>query len=330
MISFIIIGRNEECKLTKCIQSVIDTIHYNSLNAYEVIYIDSKSNDDSIERAKKFAEVKIFQITGNCNAAIARNIGALESKGDILFFIDGDLEIEPTFLQKVVNAKGELIYECVTGHLDDLFYDINSVFLGRYPRTYRNSLPEKNQELTANGGIFIIKRKNWTQVNGMRTKYKRSQDLELTIRLTKLGIKTIRIPFLIAKHHTIDYRNEKRMWKIIFSGNEYYPSLLFKDHILNHQVVLRTIRNHYTSFFLLFLFLAGFINKKLFIALCVLYIGVLFLKVFFNTIKAASLKNKKLYFFERIFLQISRDIIFWFAFFFFYPSEKKIKYSRIA
>lgn len=325
MISFIIIGRNEGWKLTKCFESVSATIKYNQLNDYEIIYVDSKSTDDSIVRAKRQADVKILCITGDCNAAIARNIGAKESKGDILFFIDGDMEIKPIFLQKSINAKGELINECVTGHLDDIFYDNNNVFLGRFPRTYNKSIPEENEELVANGGIFIIKQKNWIQVNGMRTKYKVCEDLDLTIRLKKNGIKTIRIPSLIALHNTIDCH--ERMWTQLFSGNEYYPVLLFKNHLLNYKVVLFTIRSHYTSFLLIFLFLTVFSNTKLFIVSCILYLSVLFLKVFVNTLKAATSKNKISYFIERIFLQTSRDIIFWFAFLFFYPSEKKAEYT---
>jgi glycosyltransferase involved in cell wall biosynthesis len=79
MISFIIIGRNEGWKLTKCLQSVFETIAYNKLKNAEVIYVDSKSTDDSIERAKAFDKVKVLLITGECNAAIASNIGAKEA-----------------------------------------------------------------------------------------------------------------------------------------------------------------------------------------------------------------------------------------------------------
>ena len=330
MISFIVIGRNEGAKLTKCLESISETIKYNQLNNYEVIYVDSKSSDNSIGRAKKFAEIKIFQITGIYNAAIARNIGAVESKGDILFFIDGDMEIEPAFLKEGINSKGELIHDCITGHLDDLFYDVNDSFLCRYPRTYKISIPKIDQVLTTNGGIFILKRKYWVLVNGMKTKFKRSQDIDLTIRLANSGIKTIRIPFLIAKHHTIDYQNDKKIWDFIFAGKEFYPALLFKTHILNYKVVIHTLRSHYTSFLFLFLLSAVFISKKLIIVSCILYISFLLLKVFFSTINAATSKNKILYFIERVIFQTLRDIVFWFAILFFCPSEKKAKYIQVV
>src|ERR1035438_5026457 len=83
MISFIVIGRNEGLKLTKCFESIFKTIHANHLNNYEVIYVDSNSTDSSIDTAKNYNINKIFKITGKCNAAIGRNVGATESKGDI-------------------------------------------------------------------------------------------------------------------------------------------------------------------------------------------------------------------------------------------------------
>ena len=52
MISFIVIGRNEGWKLTKCFESIYDTINYNKLINYEIIYVDSASTDDSIDRQK--------------------------------------------------------------------------------------------------------------------------------------------------------------------------------------------------------------------------------------------------------------------------------------
>ncbi len=329
MISFIVIGKNERWKLTKCLDSVYRAIQHNSFKSCEVIYIDSKSSDDSIERAKQNSITKVFQITGIINAAIARNIGVQESKGNILFFIDGDMEIESGFLSHVLNEKEELIYNCVTGHLNDLYYDTNDNFLCELPRTYNGTLPKSPQKLTAHGGIFIIKRECWEKVGGMRTKYRRSQDLDLTIRLNNVGIETIRIPFLITKHHTVDFRNEKRMWQSLLNGTELYPPLLFRNHILNHKVVIRILRNSYTAFLLLLLIISVFISKQFLIFSSIAYLLILVLRVIANSIKSTTQKNKLAYSFERLALQMCRDVSFWCGVLFFYPREKTISYMRI-
>ena len=85
MISFIIIGKNEGWRLQKCLQSISYVVEQDAIANYEIIYVDSQSTDNSIELAKQYG-AKAFLITGECNAAIARNIGAKEAIGDI--FVD--------------------------------------------------------------------------------------------------------------------------------------------------------------------------------------------------------------------------------------------------
>ena len=83
MISFIIIGRNEGWKLPKCLDSVIQTVNQNKIIEHEIVYVDSNSTDDSIEKAKKYKNVLVLKLTKDFNAAIARNIGVKVSKGEV-------------------------------------------------------------------------------------------------------------------------------------------------------------------------------------------------------------------------------------------------------
>ena len=292
MISFIIIAYNEGSKLTNCIQSIFNAIEKNKLNDFEIIFVDSGSSDDSIEHAQQFPGLRIYLITGIHNAAIARNIGARESVGDILFFIDGDMEIEDDFISRVVDDKDQLKYDNVTGHLNEYFYDNSGDFLWKAPRTYKSTLPSEEMVPLTSGGIFVIKKENWNLVKGMRTKYKRSQDSDLTLRLAMNGIRTIRVPHLIAKHHTIDYRNEKRMWQLLLSGNDFYPALLFRDHFFNLKMIIRTVRHRYTSFLMLLIPFGALISRSLLFSITALYMFILLLKVLKHTIGAATNNTK--------------------------------------
>jgi len=330
MLSFIVIGKNEGWKLTKCFESIFKAVEYNDLKDYEIIYIDSKSTDDSIERAKKFVGIKIYQITGKCNAAISRNIGAKESKGDVLFFIDGDMEIMAGFLEKVIGVDGNLKYECVSGHLDDLFYDTDGNCLKKCSRTYKGILPRRKKVVITNGGIFLIKKPSWEIVNGMKTKYVRNEDIDLILRLCKAGIKTIRIPAIIALHYTVDYRNDKRMWKMLFSGSASYPALIARENFFNLQMLYKILRSEYTSLILFFCILSALINIKYCFIVLIPYLSMLFLRVLMNTFQANTNNKWKLfYYIERLVYQVATDFIFSLAFLFFHPSEKELRYKKI-
>ncbi|MFZ5942010.1 MAG: glycosyltransferase family 2 protein [Bacteroidota bacterium] len=328
MISFIVIGKNEGRKLSLCLESIKKAVEYSRIDPYEVIYVDSRSGDGSAELASSFENTRVFRITGECNAAIARNIGALEASGNELFFLDGDMELIPSFPGEVLNEKQELKYDCVTGHLDDLIYDTEGSFLERRPVTYRGTLPDRPVITSATGGFFAVRKKHWDEVKGMRTKYKRSQDLDLIIRLRKKGIRTTRIPHLMVLHHTIDYRNESRMWELLFSGKMNYFSLFFRDHLLNREVVLHTLRNYYTAFLLLPLPFTLFAGNYIFMVWLFVYLAALMARVVINARNTVR-KNRTVYFIQRLLYQFLRDLVFWGAFLFFHPRGKEISYERV-
>ncbi|KFF02523.1 glycosyltransferase [Flavobacterium hydatis] len=323
MISIIVIGKNEGWRLTKCLESIYNIINSSQIE-FEVIYVDSNSSDDSIERALVYEKVKVFKVTGLCNAAVARNVGANESTGDILFFVDGDMEIQLDFLNYIFNEKNQLVSEYVTGHLDDYFYDDKGIFITKSPRTYTNVLPKDAQVLSENGGIFIITRDKWIEVGGMNSKFKVNEDLDLAIRLRKKKVKIVRIPHLICLHHTIDYRNEKRMWNMLLSGYTLYPGIILREHLFDVYVLKRFIRSNYTAIFLLLAII--FYNSWAVLSVC---IGVLAARSILHTLAMKSKANKIKYFFERLIYQFLSDISIWMAFLFFFPKKITPQYKRI-
>jgi glycosyltransferase involved in cell wall biosynthesis len=325
-ISFIIIGRNEGLKLEKCINSILLSVNYNKINNYEIIYVDSKSTDNSINIVQSFGFVKCLLITDLYNAAIARNIGAKEAIGEYLFFIDGDMEILPDFLGNILKQEHRIKSTCFTGHLDDVFYDAKGNLIGSYPRTYKKSIPSEEKILTTNGGIFFLSKHNWNIVNGMRTKYRRCQDIDLTLRLSKKRIYTIQLPLKIALHHTIDYKNNDRIWEFLFNGSYNYLSVIYRDHFFNFKLLKNFLRAQYTAISLLFSLVLVFFTPLLLF----FYLFILFIRVFFNYHKIKRTQNVTFtYYLQLLVYFILRDIIFWFSFLFFYPKSKNIQYVKL-
>lgn len=81
-ISVVIIGKNEEALLSRCLDSVRD--------ADEIIYCDTGSTDNTIEIAKKYTDKIFTDYTWNDNFAEARNHAKSKATGDWILSIDCD------------------------------------------------------------------------------------------------------------------------------------------------------------------------------------------------------------------------------------------------
>lgn len=62
--------------------------------------VDDASTDEAVAVAKEFAG-KVLELNRNRGPSFARNAGARAASGDILFFIDADIEIYATPFQKL-------------------------------------------------------------------------------------------------------------------------------------------------------------------------------------------------------------------------------------
>jgi glycosyltransferase involved in cell wall biosynthesis len=112
-VAVVAIGRNEGPRLRQCLQS--------AGSASLLVYVDSASDDDSVEIARSLgAHVVALDMSKPFSAARARNEGwraALERRPDIQFiqFVDGDCEIEATWMDaalRALTAQPELSAVC--------------------------------------------------------------------------------------------------------------------------------------------------------------------------------------------------------------------------
>lgn len=316
-LSFIVIGRNEGWKLTKCLESIFQTIDFNKLTSFEIIYVDSKSNDDSILRAQKYDGLKIFLLTGNCNAAIGRNIGAKKAKGEVLLFLDGDMELIPDSFS-VFYKEGEGIKDpFISGNLIYYYYDKNWQLLNSEGISHYRI--ETDKRMATVGGVFFIRKKIWENIGGMRDYLKAGEEGDLALRLAKKGILLMRKKDILVNHHTIRYLDSSRMWRNLFSGLIFYgKSCLYRNNLFNKYCWQRIFRHDY-SVLLLILSITIFMAFKS-LVLCIPY----FLIILIKSIK----KNNSVVINFSYF--IIRDIIILGGFLFYYPNKKKkVTYRQI-
>lgn len=307
MISFIIIGKNEGWRLQKCLQSISYVVEQDAIANYEIIYVDSQSTDNSIELAKQYG-AKAFLITGECNAAIARNIGAKEAVGDILFFIDGDMELFPDFLPQVLTKDGQLEYPFISGIFNDIVYDLDWNYLDT---SRRHKLQEGDADSveTTTGGLFLITHSLWDKVGGMDTRFKRSQDYDLGLRLNKINYPLHRKATLLANH----YMRQYNIQQFYISGVK-YSSLLLRKHWNDKHYLKLFIRQQYTTIILVLSTVLSFIS--------VWFIGLYILTCMYKNIKQRN--------WTRMWNPVARDIVLLWALLCFWPSKNALKYKQIT
>ena len=142
-VSVIIPVYNTEKYLRKCLDSVCNQ----TLSDIEIICVNDCSTDNSFEILKEYAlkddRIKLIDFKENKGAAVARNTGIDEAKGEYIGFVDSDDFIDLDFYEKLYNKAIETGADCSKGELWEINDESKEPFC---PYVYDlNKLIAKNQ-----------------------------------------------------------------------------------------------------------------------------------------------------------------------------------------
>ena len=224
----VVIGRNEGERLCRCLSSVVD-------QAKVLVYVDSGSSDDSVKFAKSIgASVVALDLTRPFTAARARNAGVellstISPSVDYLQFIDGDCEVSPEWLKTAVKALEDCPeITAVAGRLHE-----------RHPeKSIFNRLGdlEWNQagfgEVSALGGIFMVRKSAFDDVDGFDPSLPAGEEPELCARLISRGARLVRLDQIMAWHDLA--MTSFRQWWVRHSRNGYGGLNVTKRCGINH------------------------------------------------------------------------------------------------
>jgi len=208
-ISFIVIAKDESFGIEKCLRSLADM----DLRECEVVCVDSGSTDDTVDIMRKYtgeiANYRIIRCSDYCNSSMARNIGIANSTMEMVFFVDGDVELGSDFIKEASSIIRNNEADAVAGNVKDIIHTDNFKSL-RNPGKYRQSF-QKTKNIFYCGGIFIASREIVEKVGEWDETMIRHQDIEYSLRLSRHG-RLLGIPVDMCVHHTLAYHDRPALF----------------------------------------------------------------------------------------------------------------------
>ncbi len=187
--------------LKKCLTALEHQSNHNSVENYEVILVDDGSTDGTLkwlqDHQLEFPHVRWFCQTHQGPAA-ARNLGVQQAEGDTIIFIDSDLVVTENFLK--AHATALIQASKISDRVFTYGRVINTCNF-EYPTAEPYKITDFSAAYFATGNVAIAR--HWLIEAGLfDTQFHLYgwEDLELGVRLKKLGLTLIKCPDAVGYH----------------------------------------------------------------------------------------------------------------------------------
>jgi glycosyltransferase involved in cell wall biosynthesis len=201
--SIIIPTYNRKPILEKCLTALENQQLSNLISDYEIILVDDGSTDGTGEwlaaNTQKYPHVCYFS-QNHQGPAAARNLGVARSQGDTIVFIDSDLVVTPHFLQAHADALSRGEEQLKSDRLFTYGWVVNTCNFEN-PTAEPYKITDFSAAYFATGNVAIARK--WLEQAGLfdtRFQLYGWEDLELGVRLKKLGLKLIKCPAAVGYH----------------------------------------------------------------------------------------------------------------------------------
>lgn len=196
-VSIVIPAYNEENVIGQCIQAAL----FQSVQPLEILVIDNKSTDHTVEQVRKaqleFPDKPIHLLHQEEAQGLipTRNYGLDRAQGEVVGRIDADSLLEPNWVEEVGNAFRDPSIDATTGPV--LYYDMP---LRRWGHKTDNRMRKLVLKLTRGqfhflfGSNMAIRRTAWTQIRDEVCRDQRDEmheDIDISLHLAdhNLGVK---------------------------------------------------------------------------------------------------------------------------------------------
>lgn len=212
LISIVIPAFNEEAYIENCLDALKKQ---NYKGEYEIILVDNNSGDKTSQIAKKFGIKVIFEKKQGYVFALKK--GMNEAKGDIIAVTDADTQVPADWLSLILDAFEEKSVVAITGlakvqvglrimdvlmNLSFALFSMSTLMIGKP---------------NLNGFNFAVRKSAFMKAGGLDTDFLMSPDVDLGIRLTKMG--KVRV-----SKHLLVHTSARRWQKDFMSALQEYAT----------------------------------------------------------------------------------------------------------
>jgi GT2 family glycosyltransferase len=235
-LGIVVIGRNEGERLIRCLRSVAG-------GSELIVYVDSHSHDDSVSHARAAgAEVVELDPGVPITAARARNAGfhrLLELHPDLVYiqFLDGDCEVQPTWLQvarRYLQANADVGVVC--GRRRERFRTASC-----YNRLVDMEWDTPVGETLACGGDAMMRTEALQRVGGFDARLIAGEDPELCLRIRRSGFRIVRLDEEMTLHDAAMTRLSQWWRRAKRAGHAFAESAYLHGHTQERYCLRQTL-----------------------------------------------------------------------------------------
>lgn len=196
--SFVVIGRNAENEIKRCIDSIhLACVSSDIVNDYEIIYVDSNSDDSTVSKVTEYGDVKIISIkNGFTSASLGRSLGLKYSTYNNLVFLDSDMELISNWID--VSYDRYIKYGALVGKRLDVNYTNNA-----HEKEYSYGM-SKSGVVAKIGGFLMFDKDKFPDINYTGV-LKDEEESDFVSKINNTG-EVFYLNTLAIKHH--DRKND--------------------------------------------------------------------------------------------------------------------------
>ncbi|MDO9139639.1 MAG: glycosyltransferase [Methylobacter sp.] len=211
-VSILIKALNEEEKIARCLTAALGEIK--SL-AGEVILVDSLSTDRTVAIARNFPiRIVQFEDVGDCNCGAATQLGYQYARGEYLYLLDADMELQPGF---IAHALDYLEANPSVAGVGGLIIDTQKITPADKRRTEHYAAINSAVFVDHLGGGGLFRRDAIASVDYLANRgLKACEEVDLGMRLLTAGWRLVRLPVPAARHtghNESSLEMMRRLWR---------------------------------------------------------------------------------------------------------------------